>query len=72
MSFYVPKYMRVHGHHYTEYATIDSASTFVAGIATNILSAIIMKKFINNPMCKSYLCMQKAAIDIPCVAMIFL
>ena len=72
VSIYTPVYMKIYGKYYTTYTSIDAVSTFVAGIVTNIISAAIMERFIDNPMTKAYLCCFKAGIDIPCVAMIFL
>jgi len=45
---------------------------FIAGITTNIISAAIMERFLNNPMSKAYLCMSKAFVELPCVGVIFL
>ena len=45
VGIYAPVYMKIYGSQYETYTTIDSMSVFIAGISTNILSAIIMEKF---------------------------
>lgn len=69
---YAPVYMKVYGSQYETYTTIDSMSVFIAGITANVISAAIMEKWQNNPMTKAYLCMFKAFVELPCVAMIYL
>ena len=71
-TIYIPNYMKIYGDRYGIYTLVDSISVFCAGITTNIISAAIMEKFINNPMSKSYLCMSKAFLELLCVGVIFL
>ena len=54
------------------YSGLSAAATFICGITTNIVTAIILGVFENSLMAKPYLCIFKAMGDLPFLAMIFL
>lgn len=72
MSFFTPRYFQVYPDDQEMYSGLSAAATFICGITTNVITAVILGCFESSVMAKPYLCIFKALGDIPFLALIFL
>lgn len=72
MQFFVSNYFKVYPNDNEVFAVVNSMATFVGGLGTNILSAVIIERYGEYAMTKVYLLIFKCFCDVPCSVMIFL